>query len=192
MLRERKWNYIFNLFYAETNYQEEKRGFICILMVELVTSSVMELPPRCVPKESVVPAQPHWAPCWIRAPSRSCAGARPLAAACTGLHTPFPFSTGRRGYLGVPQRECEQIRLWWSHIQRDIARALTQLCFVMLWATQTHLLPHWCHAFRRSAWFFMGINLWGYKKKGQRFCKKKKSVWISLSSLLQEIVSLSS
>lgn len=170
MLRERKWNYIFNLFYAETNYQEEKRGFICILTVELVTSSEMELPPCCVPKESVVPALGSF----LDEGTRNCAAARPLAAAVLDPQ-PFPLLYREERTSGGPSTSVRAnwtLLKSWHNVQRDRDGTLTQLCFVMPWATQTLLLLHWCHAFRRAAWFSMGINLWGQKNKAQHFCKK--------------------
>lgn len=186
MLWERKWNYIFNLFYAETNYQEEKRGFICILTVELVTSSETELPPCCVPKESVVPALGSL----LEQGTRSCAGAWPLAAACAGLHNPFPCSTGRRGHLSL--KECEQIRLHWRDgiISRETEMWLWPSCALNALSNPNPFATPLVPCLQKSCLIFHGHKFVGIQEQGTAFLQK--SLWISLSSLLQEIVSLSS
>lgn len=91
-----------------------------------------------------------------------------------GIHISCPFSEGRRGCLGVlantvlvsdtMQRNQTILKLW-----HDIQRHdwdLTQMCFVMSRAAQTHSPSHWCRDFRSTICFSMGVNLWGCRDKG--------------------------
>lgn len=115
MLRERKWNYIFNLFCAETNYQEEKRGFICIPAVELVTSSLMELPPCWVSGDLAVTSQPRQALSRAGAPAGSFTGTQ-LARAVWGWDPhPLPLFCREERLFGGP---CKHSAGLWHNAEK--------------------------------------------------------------------------
>lgn len=135
-----------------------------------MTSSVMELPPCCVPGESVVPTQPCWALGWIRALARSFAGARPLGAAWDwGPHSLSLLCREERT-SGGPCKD--STALWHRVVKPDCAGVtviwtFTHLSFVMPRASQTHSPLHQCH--QKIYLVFHGHECIGIQGQGRRF-----------------------